>query len=97
MADRYKNIQTEFVKNKGLVYSSLLLPEVKPSDDDIIISSVEGDRLDLIANQFYNDPKFWWVIALKNNINNGDITLSGGIILRIPTLKEANEILNSIK
>ena len=97
MANRYKNIPTEFVKGKGQVYSSVLLPDVKASDDDIIINTIEGDRLDLLAYQFYNDVNFWWVIALKNNLNNGDLTLDGGIILRIPSLSEANEILNSIK
>lgn len=97
MANRYNNIPTEFVKGKGQVYSSVLLPDVKASDDDIIINTTEGDRLDLLAYQFYNDVNFWWVIALKNNLNNGDLTLDGGIILRIPSLSEANEILNSIK
>ena len=52
------------------------------SNDDIYVISTEGDRLDLLANQFYGDASLWWYIAQANNINT--INLSAGTSLRIP-------------
>lgn len=35
-----------------------------------IIHKYGGERLDSLADRFYNDGSLWWVIALFNNINN---------------------------
>jgi hypothetical protein len=56
-----------------------------------------GDRLDLLANEYYGDSTMWWVIALKNNLTDIDLTMQGGIKLRIPSTQEAAELKNSIK
>jgi nucleoid-associated protein YgaU len=45
----------------------------------------EGDRLDLLANQFFHDPRKWWLIA---DANPDALTLEEllvpGRLLRIP-------------
>ena len=59
------------------VYSS-----IPKSDDDIYVISQDGDRLDLLAHQFYGDVKLWWYIAKANNLKF--MTLPIGTRLRIP-------------
>lgn len=81
---RYDKLNTEKKNGRGRVYESNLLPYIKPADDDILIITEEGDRLDLLANLFYGDATLWWVIATYNNLTDIDIQLQGGIQLRVP-------------
>jgi hypothetical protein len=81
---RYSNLSTEFKNTKGLVFNSILLPYIEPSDSDILIITEEDDRLDLLANQFFGDANLWWVIATYNNLTDIDIKLEAGLQLRIP-------------
>ena len=45
-----------------------------------------GDRLDLLANQFYSDVTLYWIIAAANpnKVNFGSLFLNEGTQLRIP-------------
>lgn len=43
----------------------------------------EGDRLDLIAERFYNRPDFWWFILDKNPEIKDPNNIPAGTILRI--------------
>jgi nucleoid-associated protein YgaU len=56
------------------------------SSNDIFYKIKEGERLDTISKKFFRDPKYWWVIAIANNISFpfGDETKAGTII-RIPS------------
>lgn len=81
---RYDNLSAEYKNTKGLVYNSILLPYVKESDSDILIITEADDRLDLLANQFYQDSSLWWVIATYNNLTDIDTKLEPGLQLRIP-------------
>ena len=29
-----------------------------------------GDRLDTIAQKYYNDSTLWWIIAIANKVHN---------------------------
>ena len=44
------------------------------------------DRLDLLANQFYNDESLWWIISIANPglVKRDSFFVPGGIQLRIP-------------
>jgi hypothetical protein len=92
---RYNNIKTTNKKGKGLVYNSIVLPHVNPIDSDILIITSAEDRLDLLANHFYNDASLWWTIAVANNLTDIDLKLQPGIQLRIPT--NVSAIKNLIK
>ena len=37
-------------------------------DEYFVITMREENRLDIVANDYYNNPKFWWMIAIANNI-----------------------------
>ena len=97
MDNRYENIKTILKTGKGKVYDSTLLTYVEPTDTDIVILTTMGDRLDLLANEYYQDPSMWWVIALKNDMTEVDISMKEGIVLRIPSRNEAIQIKNSLK
>ena len=63
-------------------YSTTLYQSVPISDSDIFIITQEGDRLDLLAYQFYNDSSLWWYIGNANNMNT--VNIPRGTSLRIP-------------
>ena len=44
----------------------------------------EGERLDHLAGQFYNDATMWWVIAAASGIGWG-LQVPAGTFIRIPT------------
>ena len=60
------------------------LKKIPLSNDDVYVASQTGDRLDLLANQYYGSPAYWWIIANANNIHDGKLGLKDGTILRIP-------------
>ena len=66
------------VANNSIVYSSV--PE---HDQDIWVITQPGDRLDLLAHQFYGDVTLWWYIAKANNLTV--MILPAGTSLRIPS------------
>ena len=53
----------------------------------------QGDKLYKLAGQYYNNPRFWWVIAVVNKISS-EADLTYGQIIKIPL--EANEIVGRI-
>jgi len=73
--------------NKGAkFYSTVFYPKVPLSENDIYVLTGEGDRLDLLADQFYGDPRLWWVISSANNsLNQGSYYAEPGVQIRIPS------------
>ena len=67
-------------------YKAKKYPPIPPSTSDIYVVTVQGDRLDLLANTYYKDPSLWWIISVANsNITFGSMFPEPGIQLRIPT------------
>ena len=59
-----------------------------PKDATDITYAVENfyaQRLDLIASVFYNEPRWWWIIAQYNNILDPFTEITAGRVLLIPT------------
>ena len=86
MSNRYK--YTKVLKDsdtKRNYFESTIYPNVKPSDSDFYIISEAGDRLDLLAKKYYDDTTKWWIIAIANNLNDGNFYVKEGKQLRIPT------------
>jgi hypothetical protein len=56
------------------------------SPDDIYVYTVQGDRFDILAQQFYQDSSLWWVISIANAsiLNQSSLVIPGGIQIRIP-------------
>ena len=85
MASRLRTLK---VKNldKIRIYKALKYPEIPLSINDLYIITTSGDRLDLLADQFYRDIRLWWVIAIANKgiVNSSSFGLKTGLELRIP-------------
>ena len=99
MRDRTQNItQTRNYQGKRY-YQPLKYPFIPLSSNDIYILTSIGDRLDSLADQFYNDIRLWWVIttANPNIIGRDSYSLKPNLEIRIPSniskiLKDFKEI-----
>jgi|DEB19_MinimDraft_3_1074340.scaffolds.fasta_scaffold140056_1 hypothetical protein len=65
-------------------YSSIRLLDIPKSYEDRYIFSRDGDRLDLLAYEFYGDTQLWFVLAIANNLGKGTFNVPAGLQLRIP-------------
>ena len=75
------NQSYESISSSTTIYSSI--PE---NDNDIYVITQTGDRLDLLAHQFYGDVNLWWYIAKANGLTF--MTVPTGTSLRIPATKQ---------
>ena len=74
---------------------STIYPKIKATDNDLYIISTQGDRLDLLANEYYGDRNLWWIIAVANNLNDASLSIEPGKQLRIPG--NTSNILNDLE
>jgi hypothetical protein len=81
---RYKNIQLRKTENGKRHFKTVKYPVIEKSLDDRYIVGLQGDRLDNLANKYYQDSSLWWIIARANNIGKGDLVVPLGVQLRIP-------------
>ncbi len=77
--NRYKESKIENDRFKTAHY-----PSFPKKQTDLYIISREQDRLDLLSNEFYKDPRYWWILAKVNNLGKGTLDVPIGIQLRIP-------------
>ena len=101
MANRLRNIKIKRDQvTKNRYYKNIEYPEIPISENDVYIISKTTDRLDLLAFDYYNDVKLWWVIskANPNKIQRDSLFLNPGVQIRIPsnieTIYNAFEKLN---
>tara|TARA_R110001592_G_scaffold26720_7_gene99730 strand:+ start:7643 stop:7942 length:300 start_codon:yes stop_codon:yes gene_type:complete len=60
-------------------------PKFPKQSTDLYIISRELDRLDLLANEFYKDPRYWWVLAEANpTLGKGTFDIPAGLQIRVP-------------
>jgi len=82
---RYQNVK--ITKNEELgnrFYVNNVYPEIPPTENDTYVITVLGDRLDLLAFDYYGDVSFWWVIASANSLPGDSLYLEPGSQIRIP-------------
>ena len=84
MYNRYSNNKILKTTNKVQYLSTTLESEIVAENNDYYIISQQGDRLDLLAFQFYNDVTKWTLIARANHIGKGTLEIEPGLQLRIP-------------
>lgn len=79
-------------------YETMYYPQIPYRDTDIYIITKRTDRLDLLANDHYGDPRYWFVLAIANSYNNATIKPPIGERMRIPypyTESEIQELLDN--
>ena len=83
---RYENTKIRKIKKEGsveVVSKTTTLYDIIPeSDNDTYVISQYGDRLDLLAYQYYGDTSLWWYIAKANGLKV--MVIPTGTSLRIP-------------
>jgi hypothetical protein len=63
--NRYQPIPTIIIDKKP-VYQTTKYPEIPLSDNDVYVYTTQGDRFDVLANQYYGDQSLWWIISIAN-------------------------------
>jgi hypothetical protein len=86
MPYRYETIQkksdAEGVEN---IYQTNVYPDIPISAADNYVITTLGDRLDLLAFDFYGDVTYWWIIASANYLPGDSLYPPVGMQLRIPS------------
>lgn len=65
-------------------FDHYIYPYPESSLSDVYIITQHGDRLDLLANEYYGDPSLWWYIALANSLLPTSYAIEPNTKLRIP-------------
>jgi hypothetical protein len=83
--NRYERSSIIKTENNVPYYKGKFYPNIPLSETDIYVITTSGDRLDSLANIYYNDPTLWWIISVaNNNITRGLLFPQPGTQLRIP-------------
>lgn len=102
--NRYQNTPNIKVDNITC-YQTTRYPEIPLSESDIYVYTVQGDRFDTLASQYYSDQSLWWVISIANtaiagtslpsDLPQNSIIIPVGSQIRIPA--NFADVLSSFK
>lgn len=102
--NRYQTIPI-IKTDKKQIYQTTRYPEIPLSDNDIYVYTTQGDRFDVLANQYYGDQSLWWIISIANTATAGtslpsdlpqdSLIIPEGLQIRIPA--NYAEVLTSFK
>jgi len=83
--NRYRNIPITKTITGTRLYTTTKYPEIPRSINDIYVITVDGDRYDKLAQQYFNDSSLWWVISIANaTYTQNSIYPPIGVQIRIP-------------
>lgn len=76
----------ELITVDGVEFWDVLdLPSIPEQPDDLQYQVMKSDRIDLLANRFYQDSRLWWVIAVANGMEILPSDMNEGDQIRIPS------------
>ena len=78
--NRYNNTRKIKKENRDY-YKTTIYQEIPESENDFFVLTQYGDRLDLLAHQFYGDSSLWCIARANNLIG---LNIPTNIQLRIP-------------
>ncbi len=94
---QYNNVVLD-KENKRRYVQAGLLPTIAKTPEDTYVITTIGDRLDLLAHEYYKDSSKWFLIASANpDIPFSSLYLEPGIQLRIPPATFPQEVDRVIK
>ena len=82
---RYDTV-TKVIDKKIQRISTADFPKVEDKNSDVLLIATQGDRCDMISQQYYGTPDFWWFIASINKLKSNNI--EAGTQLRVPVSTE---------
>ena len=66
-------------------FQNVVYPQIPETLNDIYIETEYGDRVDVLAYQFYSDPSLWWIISSANSdLPQNSYYIPEGTQIRIP-------------
>lgn len=83
-------------QNQKRYLSTIIFPVIPISESDIFIQTTTSERLDKLANTFYDNVSLWWVIAAANGLGKGTYIIPQNTILRIPDQSAVQNLLIEI-
>ena len=94
---RYRNTKVKVDKDGNRVFGLTFYPKIPIKDSDKFVAVSRGQRLDMLADQYYGDTSLWWIISKANNLSGSEIQLDPSKTYRIPleietVLTEFNEL-----
>ena len=84
------SLRTEFIDIRSTTnkkyFKALKYPSIPFSVNDLYVITTSYDRLDSLANQFYKNVDYWWIISNANPgiIKRDSFILKPGLEIRIP-------------
>jgi hypothetical protein len=82
---RYTEFTETIIASQGKRrHATLYYPRIPQRASDIFIITKKLDRLDLIAKQYYGDPRYWTILATCNDLHAGTLVVDPGLRIRIP-------------
>ena len=81
----FENIQGKLAKTeKGMVSSSFLKQIREYTSFPYVITLADQYRPDLLANKFYGNGNYHWIITYANNFNNSPEDYKVNVMIKIP-------------
>ena len=81
---RYDHTVVKHRPDGKRVLKPTMYPKIPIQDSDVFIYPKFGDRLDTLAQKYYEDTSLWWIIAKANNLDEAHIGLEVDKQIRIP-------------
>lgn len=81
---RYEGSYLYYDEENEIVYLAPLDKAIPPHPSDFVYQYKAGDRLDILANEFYGNPQKKWIILLANPKYATELDIEVGDILNIP-------------
>ena len=80
--DRVRKVSENKISRIGIAD----FPKAEDKNSDILLIATQGDRCDVISQEYYGTPDFWWFIASVNKLKSNNI--EAGTQLRVPVSTE---------
>jgi phage tail protein X len=76
---------TKQLGGRARYFGTTKYPVVSYSTNDIYVITQEDDRFDQLAQKYYGDAGFWWIISCSNpGLKQNSYFIPIGIQIRIP-------------
>lgn len=85
---------TQIIRNKfDKQIASTTIISIPFNSKDIYIKTTSLERLDKLADTFYNDVSDWYLIASANGLGKGTLWVPAETILRIPNVPNIDDYI----
>lgn len=91
---RYSTARLQRDANETRKFSTIIVPTAPLSSGDVYIQTTSVERLDKLANIFYQDASLWWIIAAANGLGKGSYMVPQNTRLRIPPYTGIQNVIN---